>query len=124
MPPNFPAARSMASDRRSLVARIVAIVVILGALLFAVQGGEFGTLDLVRQRRTEARLTHEIDSLSHVVDTLKAYDDKVEHDPATQERIAREMFGMVRGNKELLYRFTTPLDSSAAPRGAAPKKPK
>ena len=114
----------MASDRRSLVARIVTIVVIVGALMFAVQGGEFGTLDLVRQRRTEARLTHEIDSLSHIVDTLKAYDNKVEHDPATQERIAREVFGMVRGNKELLYRFTTPLDSSPAPRDSARKTPK
>jgi len=114
----------MASDRRTLVARVITIVVILGALLFAVQGGEFGTLDLVRQRRTEARLTHEIDSLSHIVDTLQAYDNKVEHDPATQERIAREVFGMVRGNKELLYRFTTPLDSSAVRRDSAPKKPK
>jgi cell division protein FtsB len=28
-------------------------------------------------------------------------------DPAVQERIAREEFGMVRGDKELLYRFTT-----------------
>jgi cell division protein FtsB len=106
----------MASDRRAVVARLVAIVVIAGALLFAVQGGEFGTLDLIRQRRTQARLTHEIDSLRHVVDTLKAYDDKVEHDPATQERIAREVFGMVRGNKELLYRFTTPPDSAGARR--------
>jgi len=72
VPPNSPAARYMASDRRPLVARIITMVVILGALLFAVQGGEFGTLDLVRQRRTEARLTHEIDSLRHVVDTLAA----------------------------------------------------
>jgi cell division protein FtsB len=99
----------MASDRRTLVARGITIVVILGALLFAVQGGEFGTLDLVRQRRTKARLTHEIDSLSHIVDTLQAYDDKVEHDPATQERIAREVFGMVRGRKEIVYRFAGPL---------------
>jgi hypothetical protein len=27
----------------------------------------------------------------------------------TQERIAREEFGMVKGNKELLYRFTEPV---------------
>jgi hypothetical protein len=37
---------------------------------------------------------------------LKRYANAVEHDPATQERIAREMFGMVRGDKEILYRFT------------------
>ena len=73
--------------------------------MFAVQGGEFGTLDLMRQRRTKAKLDHSIDSLQRVVDSLKRYKDLVEHDPATQERIAREVFGMVRGNKELLYRF-------------------
>ena len=61
---------------------------------------------------SQARLTTSIDSLQHVVDSLKQYADKVQHDPATQERIAREVFGMVRGNKELLYRFTTPADSA------------
>ena len=113
----------MASDRRKLGARLGAIVVTLGALLFAVQGGEFGTLDLIRQRRTRAQLTHQIDSLQQVVEALEAYDAKVEHDPATQERIAREVFGMVRGNKELLYRFTTPLDSGPAPRDSVTRRP-
>ena len=32
-------------------------------------------------------------------------------DPALQERIAREEFGFVRGDKELLYRFAEPSDS-------------
>jgi len=40
------------------------------------------------------------------------YAAKVQRDPATQERIAREVFGMVRGNKELLYRFAAPRDSA------------
>jgi hypothetical protein len=31
-----------------------------------------------------------------------------------QERIAREEFGMVRGDKELLYRFATPPDTTRA----------
>lgn len=88
--------------------RIVVLIVIAGAVLFAVQGGEFGTLDLFRQKRQIARLTHTIDSLQGVDSSLRVYENKVEHDPATQERIAREVFGMVRGNKELLYRFTSP----------------
>ena len=29
-------------------------------------------------------------------------------DPAVQERIAREEFGMVRGDREILYRFHDP----------------
>lgn len=95
----------MASSRRTLLNKLGAIVVIAGALVFAFQGGEFGTLDLFRQRREQGRLAREIDSVTRVVAALKAYDDKVEHDPATQERIAREVFGMVRGDKELLYRF-------------------
>ena len=82
------------------------------AIVFAVQGGEFGTLDLVHQRREKKRLGRAVDSLQHVVDSLKRYANAVEHDPATQERIAREVFGMVRGDKELLYRFTSPVDSA------------
>ena len=95
----------MVSDRRALAIRIVTALIIIGAVVFGLQGGEFSTLDLVRQRRTTAQLLRSIDSLHHVVDSLTVYEAKVEHDPATQERIAREVFGMVR-DKELLYRFT------------------
>ena len=45
-----------AVERSLLVKRIVAGLVITAALVFAVQGGEFGTLDLMRQRRTKAKL--------------------------------------------------------------------
>jgi cell division protein FtsB len=76
------------------------------ALAFAIEGGEFGTRDLIRNRRDNARLQHSLDSLTAVVKTLRIYKDSVEHNPAVQERIAREQFGMVRGTKELMYRFT------------------
>ncbi len=92
--------------------KVLWIVVSVAALLFAIEGGEYGTRDLLRQRRRKAHLTAAIDSLTRVVDSLKRYEALVERDPATQERIAREEFGMVRGDKELLYRFT---DSTAAP---------
>jgi cell division protein FtsB len=98
-------ARSTVSDRRALITRVLVALVIVAVAVFAVEGGEFSTGDLVRQRRTRAQLVRSIDSLHRVVDSLAAYDAKVEHDPATQERIAREVFGMVR-DKELLYRFT------------------
>lgn len=98
-------------DRAVLIKRVAGCLVILGALWFAVEGGEFSSLDLVRQRETRARLLTSIDSLQHIVDSLKKYQDRVEHDPATQERIAREVFGMVRGTNEILYRFA---DSSSA----------
>ncbi len=95
--------------------RVGLAALLLVAAWFAVEGGEFSTLDLFRQRRERATLDKSIDSLQHVVDSLKKYADQVQRDPATQERIAREVFGMVRGNKELLYRFTTPADSARRP---------
>ena len=102
----------MASERPSLVKRVGVVALIAVAIVFAVQGGEFGTLDLVHQRQEKQRVARAVDSLQHMVDSLKRYANAVEHDPATQERIAREMFGMVRGDKELLYRFTPPVDSA------------
>ncbi|GAC1652222.1 MAG: hypothetical protein NVS4B3_14160 [Gemmatimonadaceae bacterium] len=82
------------------------------AVLFALQGGEYGTSDLLRQRTRRARLVRQIDSLQRVVDSLTAYKRRVETDPAVQERIAREQFGMVRGSKELLYRFAPYSDTA------------
>jgi cell division protein FtsB len=97
---------------RTVARRLFLAVVIVAGLIFAVQGGEFGTTDLLRQKQRRARLAREVDSLRHVDSLLRIYANKVEHDPATQERIAREVFGMVRGQKELLYRFSEAPDSS------------
>jgi cell division protein FtsB len=102
-------------ERGVVVKRVVAGVVIAGALVFAIEGGEFSSIDLIRQRRTRAELSRSIDSLQRLVDSLQKYENKLEHDPATQERIAREVFGMVRGDKEILYRFA---DSTRADSGA------
>jgi len=76
-------------------------------LWFAIQGGEYSTVDLLRQRRQNTRLTRQIDSLRRQVDSLTKYRQRILTDPRTQERIAREEFGMVRG-KELLYRIAEP----------------
>jgi cell division protein FtsB len=85
--------------------RIVLLVVIVGAAIFAVQGGEYGTSDLFRQKARHKRLVAQIDSLQRDVDSLRRVKKAIQTDPATQERIAREEFGMVRGDKEILYRF-------------------
>ncbi len=110
----------MARARRgSIDARLRAVVkiaLVSGAIVFAVEGGEYGTSDLLKQRTREQRLRAELDSLSRVVDSLARYRRRVETDPKLQERIAREEFGFVRGNKELLYRFAEP--DTAPPRGA------
>jgi cell division protein FtsB len=80
---------------------------IVFAVYFALQGGEYSTYDLFRQRNREQALTQMIDSLQREVDSLRAFRKMLETDPATQERIAREDFGMIR-DKELLFRFIDP----------------
>jgi cell division protein FtsB len=75
------------------------------AVFFAVQGGEYSTRDLyVLHSRTRV-VTRQVDSLQRQVDSLGRFLKLVKSDSATQERIAREEFGMVRGDKEILYRF-------------------
>ncbi len=75
------------------------------ALYFAVQGGEYSTKDLYVLDRRARNLTRQVDSLQHQVDSLGRFLKLVKSDSATMERIAREEFGMVRGDKEILYRF-------------------
>ena len=82
--------------------RLLWLLVVLAA------GGEYGTSDLFRQRERRRRLQAEMDTLQREVDSLTAWKRAVATDPAVQERIAREEFGMVRGDKEVLYRFAEP----------------
>ncbi|MGI9091709.1 MAG: FtsB family cell division protein [Gemmatimonadaceae bacterium] len=85
--------------------------IILAALYFAVQGGEYSTVDIIRQQRAVAAVTIYADSLQRTVDSLRRAERAVRTDPITQERIAREEFGFVRGD-EILYRLIP--DSGAA----------
>lgn len=95
-------------------ARLIWGAVILLALVFAVQGGEYSTLDIWHQRQRLHEQTAKADSLRHAVDSLTRAERAVRTDPATQERIAREEFGMVRGN-EILYRFIPDTSVTAKP---------
>ena len=83
--------------------RVIGVLVFLGGLAFGFFGGEYSTLNwwtLKREIRSQEaaldRLYVELDSLSQVADLL-------ENDRATQERVARELFGMIRDG-EVLYR--------------------
>jgi cell division protein FtsB len=96
---------------RAQITRIAWFALIVGALIFAVQGGEYSTLDLARSMRRKAQLSRSIDSLTRIVDSLSRYKAQLDTDPALQERIAREQFGMVR-DKELLYQLIGPDSTS------------
>ena len=82
--------------------RVAVGVVVLAAALFAFEGGEYGTRDLMALRRQVkgeqgriAALRHEVDSLNHMARLLRT-------DARTQERVAREAYGMIRPG-EVLY---------------------
>ena len=87
------------------VTRLLVAAGVVAALWFAIEGGEYGTRDLLRQKQRKARLQAATDSVQHVVDSLRRYKKRLETDPVLQERIAREEFGMVRGDREILYRI-------------------
>ncbi len=85
--------------------RLAVALGVVFVIFFAIQGGEYSTTALFRQRATEAALRTAIDSLRHEVDSLTALRKRIATDPSLQERIAREEIGMVRSDKELIYRF-------------------
>jgi cell division protein FtsB len=94
--------------------RLVWIVIGAIVLVYALQGGEYSTTALLSQRARATRMRASMDSLKHEIDSLTKVKKAVLADPSVQERIAREDFGMVRGNKEILYRFAEP-DSARKP---------
>ena len=118
MSPGASGPRKQKKSPGSLAIRAALALAGLGVIVFAIQGGEWSTVDLWRQTGRLARVKHDVDSLKHEVDSLKKYKQLLQTDPIMQEKIAREEFGMVKGNKELLYRFTEP--DSVARKGKKP----
>jgi cell division protein FtsB len=90
-------------------ARWAALAALLFMIYFGVQGGEYGTTDLLALRRQEASERTQVDRLRHVVDSLERDAKAIETDRRVQERVARERYGMIRPG-ELLYRLV-PADS-------------
>ena len=70
----------------------------------AVFGGEYSTFDWLTLRRQLAAERAEVAHLHLALDSLARLAHALETDSATQERAAREQFGMIR-NGELLYRI-------------------
>ena len=92
-------------------ARWAASGALVFALYFGIQGGEYGTTDLLALRRQEAAEQAQVLRLRQVVDSLQREATAIETDLRMQERVARERFGMIRRG-ELLYRLVPPDSSS------------
>jgi cell division protein FtsB len=85
----------------------VRLAIVLLALLFAVQGGEYSTWNWLELRRAETREAAMVEELEGVVDSLQAAARAIERDPKVQERVARESFGMIKDG-EFLFRVVPP----------------
>jgi len=95
--------------------RWATIIGLAAALYFALQGGEYGTLDLLQLRRDEAEERADVLRLQRLVDSLTKAAVAIELDPRMQERVARERFGMIKKG-EFLYRLVPSSDSVSGER--------
>ena len=83
--------------------RIAGIAGAVGLLALAAWGGEYSSADwiIIRRQLTEERT--KVAALRVEIDSLAKLAHDLETDPAVQERVAREQFGMIRDG-EVLYR--------------------
>ena len=91
--------------------RWLVVIALTGAGLFALLGGQYTTFDLLRLKRQFGEEREAIAQLKVAVDSLEKAAQAAERDPRTQERIARDQFGMIKAG-EHLYRIVPPGDST------------
>ena len=82
-------------------ARWAAVLAVAFALYFAIQGGEYGTTHLLELRQEVGQEEALVARLKVVVDSLQRAAKAIQQDPRTQERVARESFGMIRKGEHL-----------------------
>jgi cell division protein FtsB len=87
----------------------VTLVILLVAALFALLGGEYSTWDWYQLRRERDREREKIAELTRVTDSLERAAVAVETDPVVQERLARELYGMMRDGE---YGYSIVQDST------------
>jgi cell division protein FtsB len=90
--------------------RVFLAVVALGMAGYAVEGGEYGTMDLLALRKQVRSERAALDRVRHEVDSLRREERALARDPRVQETVARELYGMIRPG-EILYQVV-PGDST------------
>ncbi|MEP6765326.1 MAG: septum formation initiator family protein, partial [Gemmatimonadaceae bacterium] len=88
---------------RALLNRVLVLVAVCALAWFAVEGGEYGTRAVFAQHARRDQLDVEVKALHQEVDSLAREKTAVLKNDTVLERIAREQYGMLRGNKEVLY---------------------
>jgi cell division protein FtsB len=95
---------------------VLALLLLAGAVYFALFGGDYGYFEVRRLERERTAEEARVQALKIELVRLRSRADSLEHDSATLERVAREKFGLIK-NGEKLYRFVdsakaTPQDST------------
>ena len=85
-------------------ARLIGLGGGVALVLLALFGGEYSTIDWLTLRHQLADERDSVATLRAGLDSLARLARALETDPATQERVAREQFGLIR-NGEILYRI-------------------
>ncbi len=84
------------------VLRVIKWGAIVGGVAFGLWGGEYSTWDWWTLKRQVASEQRAVVQLEREIDSLTPIAEGLEKDPAIQEQVAREKFGMVRAG-EILY---------------------
>jgi cell division protein FtsB len=94
-------------------ARLAGLVAAFVLAALAFQAGEYSTLDWLKLRRQVALERQTVRDLGVELDSLARLAHALETDPLTQERAAREQFGMIR-HGERLYRLVPRVDPGSS----------
>ena len=94
----------------SALKRLVVPGLLLMSAYYALFGGGYSVFDLYMARGGVEEEQLRLEQARMEIDSLLLELDRLENDPATIERVAREEYGMVREG-ELLYRFTDAEDA-------------
>ena len=95
----------------------VTLVILLVAALFALLGGEYSTWDWYQLRRERDGEREKIAELTRLTDSLERAAVAVETDPMVQERLARELYGMMRDGE---YGYSIVQDSTSRDKEGRP----
>ncbi len=82
--------------------RLFAGLLVVGGIAFGAFGGEYSTLNWWQLKRQVREQENAIVALRVEIDSLEVWATALETDSATQEKVAREKFGMIRDG-EMLY---------------------
>ena len=98
-----PTTKAVETPFRRLLTRGAWVAAGVAVLALLVQGGEYGTMDLLNSRARRDLVRANLARQRIVLDSIKAEYKTVTTDPVRLEQMARERFGMVQGDKEMLY---------------------